>query len=327
VRVLGIDTGRIAKRVGQSMLYSPNGQFARDVWQLIWEYRWFSLAIILVTILQEVSALWPVNLLGEFVDRLETGGIGQVVWLLLGASLLYPAILRGNVMLRHKMFYETDFQKRVELTLQVSSKARGNDVEATGAANARVANAVSGITNAAYHVLGSFTPVIIKIVVVSGSLLAYNRLLGLTYLASLIVPALMTAFFNNKLQVLRDAQYSVMSKGEGVVMRAIVAKEDDPARQEFTDIMRERKGVLIALVNRSQFFLYLRQAVLVGSQFIVVFIALAMRDQLRLTPGDFTKIIGYTTQVAAAFLDAASCLDSIISYSRAYHVYAQAHVK
>jgi hypothetical protein len=46
---------------------------------------------------------------------------------------------------------------------------------------------------------------------------------------------------------------------------------------------------------------------------------------LGLTPGDFTRIIGYTTQVAAAFITTASTLDAIVSYSRAYHIYAQAH--
>jgi ABC-type multidrug transport system fused ATPase/permease subunit len=326
VRVFGIDSGRVAKRIEQSVRYDPNWQFARDVWKLIWEYRWYSLAIILVTILQEVSALWPVSLLGDLVDRLESGNLGYVVWLLAGTSLLYPAILRGNVMLRHKMFYETDFQKRVELTLQTTGQGKAEDAESAGAMNARIANAVSGITNAAYHVLGSFTPVIIKIVVVSGSLLAYNRVLGLTYLGSLVFPALMTVLFNHKLQVLRDAQYSVISKSEGVVIKAITRDDNEDTRHDFVTVMRERKGVLIALLNKHQFFLYLRQAVLIGSQFMVVFIALAMRAQLHLTPGDFTRIIGYTAQVAAAFIEAAACLDAIISYSRAYHVYAQARV-
>ena len=69
----------------------------------------------MVTIFQEIAALWPVNLLGEFIDRLDTGDMGNTVWLLLGASLFYPGLLRANVILRHKMFYETDFRKRVEI--------------------------------------------------------------------------------------------------------------------------------------------------------------------------------------------------------------------
>jgi hypothetical protein len=36
------------------------------------------------------------------------------------------------------------------------------------------------------------------------------------------------------------------------------------------------------------------------------------------------SIIGYTAQVAAAFIGAASCLDSIVSCSRAYHIFAGA---
>ena len=60
-------------------------------------------------------------------------------------------------------------------------------------------------------------------------------------------------------------------------------------------------------------------------KFIVVFIAMAIREQIGITPGDFSKIIGYTTQVAAAFITAAAQMDNIISYSRAYHVYAMAN--
>ncbi|MGQ9554308.1 MAG: hypothetical protein ACUVWR_09365 [Anaerolineae bacterium] len=56
-----------------------------------------------------------------------------------------------------------------------------------------------------------------------------------------------------------------------------------------------------------------------------MFLALAMRAQLNMTPGDFTRIIGYTAQVAAAFISAASCLDSIVSCSRAYHIFARAN--
>ena len=50
-----------------------------------------------------------------------------------------------------------------------------------------------------------------------------------------------------------------------------------------------------------------------------------MRERLQMTPGDFTKIVGYTTQVAAAFISAAACLDAIVSYTRAYHIYAAAY--
>jgi hypothetical protein len=35
-------------------------------------------------------------------------------------------------------------------------------------------------------------------------------------------------------------------------------------------------------------------------------------------------MVGYTTQVAVAFIDTAACLDAIVSFSRAYHVYARA---
>ena len=317
--------GRLKRLIQQELAVNPSWQFARDVLRLIWEYRGYSLAILAVTVLQELSALWPVNLLGQFVDRLPSGNLGNIVWLFFGASILYPAIMRGNIMLRHKMFYETDFQKRVEMTLEVSAKGDSADAEAAGAANSRIANAVSGITNTTYYVLGSFTPVIIKIIVVAGSLLAYNRLLGLAYLGSLIIPTWLTIFFNNWLRVLRDAQYSVISQVEGTVIRTITARGNPEAHTRLRDTMRERKNILIALVNKSQLSLYIRQAVLVGSQFLVVFLALFLKDKLQMTPGDFTKIIGYTTQVAAAFLDAASCLDSIISFSRAYHIFARAH--
>jgi hypothetical protein len=190
-----------------------------------------------------------------------------------------------------------------------------------------VANAVSGITNAAYHVLGSFTPVIIKITVVAASLIAYNRELGLVYLACLIVPALMTIYFNNWLRVLRDAQYSVVSQAEGVGTMTLLAKDKGVAQARFRELMRARTDVLIALVSKHQISLYVRHAVLISGQFLIVFLALAWRERIGLTPGDFTKIIGYTTQVAASFLEAAACLDAIVSYSRAYHVYVQGQGK
>lgn len=316
---------QIARRVKRELQLDPSWQFVQAVGRLIWEYKGYSLAILVVTILQELAALWPVSLLGQFVDRLQTGEVGSIVWLFMGASVLYPAILRGNVVLRHRMFYETDLEKGVEMTLEVADKGAGGDVESAGAAHTRVINAVSGIINAAYHVLGSFTPVIIKITVVSGSLLAYNRLLGLTYLVTLGVPALMTVLLNNKLRVLRDAQYSVISAASGAGVKTISEKDNLAARERFVEVMGERKGILVALVSKSQAFLYAREAILVGGQFLVVFLALSIRHKIGLTPGDFTKIVGYTAQVAAAFIGAASVFDAIVSYTRAYHVYVQAH--
>lgn len=316
---------RLSNRIGQEMSLRSNWQFVGAVAELIWEFRGYSLAILVVTVFQEIAALWPVNLLGQFVDRLQSGDLGNVVWLFLGASVLHPAIARGNVMLRHKMFYESDFKKRVELTLKVSAEGVNTDIEAAGAAHTRVINAVSGITNATHHILGSFTPVIIKIIVVSGSLLAYNQLLGLTYLGSLAIPAIMTVLFNKKLIVLRDAQYSVISKVSGTGVKVISERGNLTLQQKFREIMRERKNIMIALICKSQVFLYLRQVILIGSQFLVIFLALWMRDDLNLTPGDFTRIVGYTAQVAGAFLGAASVVDAIISYTRAYHVYARSH--
>ncbi len=315
--------GEAVRRTMRELMADPSGQFARDIGRLIWSYKWFSLAILVVTFVQELSAIWPVNLLGDFVDRLETGRLGNVVWVFMGASLLYPAIMRGNIILRHKMFYETDFQTRVELTLKLAREASHEDVEAAGAANSRVANAVSGITNATYYVLGNFTPIIIKIAVVAASLLAYNRSIGLVYLGSLLVPILMTVFFNDWLRVLRDAQYAVMSKAEGAGTKVITVKDKEAEGHKFTEIMRERRNILFALVARHQTSLFVRQAALVGSQFVVVFLALYLRERINLTPGDFTKIVGYTTQVAAAFIETAACLDAIVSYSRAYHIYAR----
>jgi len=302
-----------------------NWQFARAVGGLIWEYRRYALGILGVTVLQELSALAPVRLLGIFVDRLSGASLGSIVWLFLGASLLAPAVARANVILRHKMFYETDFSQRVELTLAEAARMTPADTEAAGEANSRVANAVSGITNAAYHVLGSFTPVIIKIAVVAASLVAYNRLLGAVYVASLVVPMVLTVIFNDRLRVLRDAQYSIISRLEGAGVRVITQGDDVGAQERFRRTMRERANVLITLVARHQVTLLVRQAALVGSQFAVVFLAIYLRSRIGLTPGDFTMIVGYTTQVAAAFIEAAACLDAIMSYSRAYHVYVDAH--
>ncbi|HUV93302.1 MAG TPA: hypothetical protein VMX14_00545 [Anaerolineae bacterium] len=316
---------RLVNRIRQALVLDPSWRFARDVTRLIWDHRAYSLAILAVTVVQELAALWPVSLLGQLVDRLQSGDVGNTVWLLLGASLLYPAVVRGNVILRHKMLYETDFEKRVELTLRVSARGDSTDIEAASAAHTRVLNAVGGIVSATYHLLGDFTPVIVKVVVVSGSLLAYNRLIGLAYLASLGIPALLTVLFNSKLRVLRDAQYSVMSEASGAGVRVISEKGQATTQQRFKDVMRERKAVLVALVRKSQLFLCGREVTLVGSQFLVVFLALSMRSKIGLTPGDFTKIVGYTGQVAAAFIGAASVVDAIISHMRAYHVYARVH--
>ncbi len=316
---------RFSRRFGARLRTVQSWQFFADIGRLIWEYRLYGLAILAVTIIQELVALWPVQLLGEFVDRLQSGDLGHVVWLFFGASLLYPAIVRGNVILRHKMFYETDYQKRVELTLQVADEEEAKDAEAAGAAHTSLVQAVSGVTNATYHLLGSFTPVIIKIVIVSSRLVSYNIILGVTYVGSLVVPVLLTILFNNKLKVLRDTQYSVISESSGAGIKALVDRDNTSARERFVNVMRERKRVLITLVSRSQTFLYVRQAFLVGSQFLVVAIALRMREEIGLTPGDFTQVLGYTTQVATAFLNAVAFTDNIVAYSRAYHVHRQKH--
>ena len=313
---------RITRQIRHAFSFIPVWQFVGQVVGLIWEYKRYSLTIFVVTIFQEFAALWPVNLFGEFVDRLGSGGPGNIVWLLLAASLFYPGLLRANVILRHRMFYQTDFQKRVELVLRVADKGDSAGSEAAGAAYTRTVNAVSGITNAAYHILGSFTPVIIKIIIVSGRLLAYNQLLGTVYLASLVIPTLLTFLFNKSLQVLRDSHYSVISDVSGAGIRTISERENLTTRARFLDGMRTRKGVLVSLLSRSQSFLYVREAALVGSQFLVVFLALSMRFRVNITPGDFTRIVGYTAQVAAAFISAASSLDAVISYSRAYHIFA-----
>ena len=316
---------RFSQRLRLEYTQNPLWQFAGNIAGLIWEYKVYSLAIFVVTIFQEIAALWPVNLLGEFIDRLETGDVGNTVWLLLAASLFYPGLLRANVILRHKMFYETDYQKRVEFVLQASNAGRWTDSESAGALYTKAVNAVSGITNAVYHILASFTPIVIKIVIVSGNLLRYNRLIGLSYLGSLPIPLAMTFLFNKKLQVLRDSQYQVIGESSGLGIRAIAEKENEDARTRFAHVMRVRTNVFISLLARSQAFLYVREASLVGSQFLVVFLALSMRKSLSMTAGDFTKIVGYTTQVAAAFIAAVGSLDAIVSYSRAYHIYAEAY--
>jgi len=318
-------TKRITERIKLRFAYDPLWQFVGNIAGLIWEYRWYSLAIFVVTIFQEFAALWPVNLLGEFIDRLDSGDLGRTVWLLLAASAFYPGLVRANVMLRHKMFYETDFRKRVELVLHVSDLGQWTDSEAAGAAYTKTVNAVSGITNAVYHILASFTPVIIKITIVAGNLLRYDRMLGLSYLGSLVLPGAMTLMFNKKLQVLRDSQYAMIGESSGLGIKVIAEKDNEDVRDKFLGVMRVRTNVFISLLNRGQAFLYVREAALVGSQFLVIFMALSMRARLNMTAGDFTKVVGYTAQVAAAFINAAACLDAIVSYSRAYHIYAAAY--
>lgn len=325
-RQIGLDTRldlrprRMATLVAHWFRYQPVGQFITAIGRLIWRHRVHSLTIFAVTIAQEFAALWPVTLLGDLIDRLGTGDLGNVVWLLLLASLLYPAILRGNVILRHMLFYQTDYQQMVELVLKEADSATQTSATA-GAAYTRLANAVAGITNAAYHVLGSFTPIVIKIFIVSGRLLAYSRLLGFVYLGSLVVPAVLTVLANSRMRKLRDANYAIGGEVSGMAMEVMSSREDAGTRDTFTQRMTERRGVLQRLVATSQASIYVREAVLVGSQFAVVFIALAARERIGITPGDFAKILGYTTQVAAEFIAAASTLDSVISFSRAYHVY------
>ena len=301
--------------------YDPLGQFVTAVARLIWQYRGYSAAIIVATVVQEFAALWPVNLLGDFIDRLGPGDVGNTAWLLLLATLLYPALLRGNVILRHMMFYETDFRKMTELVVEESDR-RDSSPETSGAAYTRLANAAAGITNTTFHTLGSFTPIVIKIVIVSGRLLSYSKLLGWVYLASLIVPAAITVLANIKMRRLRDSQYALGSDASGTGMRVIANPNDLEARSEYTSQVHVMKGLLQRLVATSQTYIFTREAVLVGSQFLVVFLALAMREELGITAGDFAKIIGYTTQVAGAFVVAASTLDSVVSFTRAYYVYA-----
>jgi ABC-type multidrug transport system fused ATPase/permease subunit len=317
---------RLANRLVQNLKSGPSWLFWRDVLRLIWQDHWGSLAVILVTVLQEYAALWPVTLLGRFVDRLAGGEMGITVWLFLGASVLYPAILHGNTILRHKLFYNEEYRARVEMTLQVADAGDcTGDAHKAGSSHTLLTNAVSGVANAVYYILGSFTPVIVKVVVVSGQLLAYNRDLGLAYVGTLSIPLVMTFVFNKRLQVLRDTQYSVMGEGVGAGVTVLTDSATDASCQHFAEVMTERKNVIVALTTRSQSFITIRELSLIGSQFLVVFMALGMRVRVGLTPGDFTQIVGYTTQVAAAFIGAASVLDAIVSSSRAYHVYAEAH--
>jgi ABC-type multidrug transport system fused ATPase/permease subunit len=300
----------------------PGVQFAADIWAMIWQHKWYGVAILGVTVLQEVSALWPVNALGQFIDRLQSGDVTRSLVLLIGTSVLSLGVMRFNVILRHKVFYETDFQSRIEMTLRLPSAVE--DVEEAGKVNSRIANAVGSITNAAYNVLGSFAPVFVKVTVVAASLLAYNSVLGWSFLASLILPTVLTAAYNRWQRRLRDHQYAVVTRAEGIGTRLITTPGHDGARTRFMRLMRERRDVLFTIVARSQASLYLREVALLLSQLLVVVLALSMRERLHMTAGDFTRIIGYTAQVSVAFLNAAACLDAVVSYSRAWHVYAEA---
>jgi len=323
---LSLRPGRLWRLLRQRIVSNPSWPFFQDVGGLIWDFRLYGLAILVVTVAQELLALWPVQLLGEFVDRLGSGEpLGNVVLMFLLATLLYPAVARGNVILRHKMFYESDLRRRVELTLLVASEGEGKDPESAGAAHTSLVQAVSGVTNAAYHVLGSFTPVIIKIVVVTVRLVQYNNILGLAYVASLLVPGALTVLFNNRLRVLRDTQYSVLNRTTGCGIKTIIERDNMEVRQRFLTTMRDRTDILFLLMARSQIFLYAREAALIGGQFLIVFLALGLRERIGLTPGDFTQVVGYTGQVAAAFLTAVSVVDNIYSYISAYHVYRQEH--
>jgi hypothetical protein len=79
---------RVLRRRLRAMRDSPSGQFASDIGRMIFEYRWISLAIVAVTVFQEVASLWPVNLLGRFIDGLGSPDTGRTVALLVGASVL-----------------------------------------------------------------------------------------------------------------------------------------------------------------------------------------------------------------------------------------------
>ncbi len=317
---------RLANRLVQRLKSGQAWPFWHDVVNLLWQDRLAGLAVILVTVLQEYAALLPVSLLGKFVDQLALGEVGVTVWLFLGASVLYPAILYGNNILRHALFYGEEYRQRAEMILQlIDSGECAGDVEKAGASHTLITNAVSGVANAVFYLLGSFTPVIVKVFVVSGQLLSYNAQLGWAYVASLSIPLVMTFVFNKKLQVLRDSQYSVMGEGIGSGVKVLTDQASDATTERYREVLTERKSVILALQIRSQSFITIRELSLIGSQMLVVLLALGMRTRAGLTPGDFTRIIGYTTQVAAAFISAASVLDAMVSSSRAYHVYSSTH--
>jgi len=294
--------------------------------RLLWDYRGYSLTSLGLTILQEIVALWPAKLLGQFVDRLQTGELGNVVWLFMGASVLYPIVLRINVIISNKMFYEMELQKRIEWLERVGLRRDcAGDAEKAGSAVVTITNAVSAMCHLAFYSVRSVAPIFVKVIAVCSALLAYSRVLGLTYLASLAIPIAMTISYNKRMRALRDTQYSLAGESNGAGVKTMIEGKNEETRNRFLQIMVKRRNVLFALLAKSQIATFLRTTVLTGSQFVVVFIALAMRQQLGLTPGDFTTIVGYTSQVATATLGAASVIDTIIDLSRAYTVYVQAH--
>jgi hypothetical protein len=148
-----------------------------------------------------------------------------------------------------------------------------------------VGNVAGLIWENRWYSLAGFTPVVIKIVIVSGNLLRYNRLLGFPYLGRLVVPAAMTFLFIKQLQVLRDSQYAVIGESSGLGIKAIAEKDNHKGRDKFKHVMRVRTGIFVSLLARSRSFLYVHEASLVGSQFLVVFLALSMRQRLNMTAG------------------------------------------
>ena len=60
-RRINLSAERISRLLKQKTTHDPAWQFVRDVFGLIWEYKWYGLAIFAVTIFQEFAALWPVN--------------------------------------------------------------------------------------------------------------------------------------------------------------------------------------------------------------------------------------------------------------------------
>ena len=305
---------------------STDWHFFVGAMRLLWDYRRFSIPSMALTIFQEIAALWPARLLGQFVDRLQTGDLGNVVWLFFGASVLYPLVLRTNVIVSNRMFYAMELEKRVEWTARVGKSGQcAGDAEKAGTAIIRIVNGVSAMAHLAFYTVRSVAPIFVKVIAVSSALLAYSRTLGLVYMGSLVIPVVMTIRYNKRVRALRDRQYGLASEVTGTAVKALAEHENPEPRARFLDVMVDRRRVLFGLLARSQLANFFRTAVLTGSQFAVVFLALAMRHDLGLTPGDFTTIVGYTGQVAAAVLGAASVYDTIVDLTRAYTVYVQAH--
>jgi len=294
--------------------------FANRIASQIWRYKWMSVLIIIVTIFQELAALWPANLLGSFIDSLSDDPY-KMVWLLIGSWFLSPAIRRGNVVLRHYLFFRTEEEEREDLTLKEARRDQQVSAKGASEAHTRVVQAASAVSNTTHHVLGSFAPVLIKILVVSGSILSYNKILGMVYLATLAVPLTATLIFNNKLRVLRDKELNVISQGSGAGVNTIANGAGNGSLRELKQVLRERRNVRFLLTAKSQLFLYARETMLVASQALIILLMLKMRDSIGLTPGDFTKITMYMFQVAMAFINAVSFMDSVISCSRAYRMF------